>query len=108
MTTHSTTDMTPGSPGTTGQRGPLSGIRVLDASPVYAAPITAMLLGDYGADMIKVETSAATSTSPVSQAASSTVLPTAVVPRGVEGLAVTPTLTPALVISSQTFRLVPL
>jgi crotonobetainyl-CoA:carnitine CoA-transferase CaiB-like acyl-CoA transferase len=33
----------------------LNGLRVLDLGTVHAAPITAMLLGDYGAEVIKVE-----------------------------------------------------
>ena len=36
-------------------RGPLHGLKVLDVSTVYAAPITAMLLGDMGADVLKDE-----------------------------------------------------
>jgi formyl-CoA transferase len=35
--------------------GPLSGLRVLDISTMIAAPFTAALLGDLGADIIKVE-----------------------------------------------------
>jgi crotonobetainyl-CoA:carnitine CoA-transferase CaiB-like acyl-CoA transferase len=51
------TDLPPGpQPGTTAQRkGALAGIRVIDVSRALAGPYSTMLMGDLGADIIKVE-----------------------------------------------------
>ena len=38
-----------------GTAGPLSGVRVIDAATLFAGPLAATLLGDFGADVTKVE-----------------------------------------------------
>lgn len=35
--------------------GPMRGVRILDAATLFAGPLAAMLLGDFGADVIKIE-----------------------------------------------------
>ena len=37
-------------------KGPLAGMRVIDLGRIVAGPFAAMLLGDFGADVIKIET----------------------------------------------------
>lgn len=45
----------PTPPPTSGPRGPLAGVRVLDAGNVFAAPFAGALMGDMGADVVKIE-----------------------------------------------------
>jgi crotonobetainyl-CoA:carnitine CoA-transferase CaiB-like acyl-CoA transferase len=37
------------------EKGPLAGLRVIDASMLFAGPVIGTLMGDFGADVIKVE-----------------------------------------------------
>lgn len=46
---------TPPDPGVPGPPGPLAGLRVLDLATLFAGPIAATMLGDFGAEVVKVE-----------------------------------------------------
>lgn len=55
MTNESTVTSPPGADALATGVGPLSGLRVIDASTILAGPLCCQLLGDYGCEVVKIE-----------------------------------------------------
>ncbi|MET9733627.1 CoA transferase [Streptomyces sp. NPDC006458] len=55
MTAPATASPSGSGPGSGSARAPLSGLRVLDIATLFAGPLAATMLGDFGAEVVKVE-----------------------------------------------------